>query len=389
MDIRFDCVVALALFTAAAPACNWQADEPPESAARASDIDLPTPPRPGPWITTQLQARYFTDPIVRGNDVRVTTKDGVVTLRGTVPSEAAKDRAVTLARQTSGVARVEDQLTLESNPARPLARQADRQAANRDDPDAGPAWTTAKIQAQYFADPSVKGRHIDVSTDAAGVVTLRGRVDSAAAESIAVRIARATEGVARVVDELQVTTASDGSDAPAGVTEAGRDAWITASIQSKYFLDVDVKARHIDVETKNGVVTLAGEVETPAERRQALDLARTTDGVRDVIDRLKLEATTALTGDPKPPRAVVREVTGNAPMPAPPDSWITTTILSKCFLSSALESGQVEVSTRAGAVTLTGRVRSAEARATAEEIARGTKGVRSVVNRLVVAATEA
>jgi hyperosmotically inducible protein len=72
-------------------------------------------------------------------------------------------------------------------------------------------------------------------------------------------------------------------------------------------------------------------------------------------------------------------------MPAPPDSWITTTIQSKCFLSSALQAEQVEVSTHGGAVTLTGHVRNAAARAAAEEIARGTQGVRSVVNRIAVA----
>ena len=50
-----------------------------------------------------------------------------------------------------------------------------------------------------------------------------------------------------------------------------------------------VKAYEIDVDTKNGVVTLTGTVKTRAERERALLLARETEGVRNVIDNLKVE----------------------------------------------------------------------------------------------------
>jgi osmotically-inducible protein OsmY len=385
MNMRLDCAVAVVVIAAVVPACNWHSDEPVETVARA-DIDLPTMPQPDPWITTQLQARYFADPIVRGNDVRVMTADGAVTLRGTVPSRAAKDRAVALARRIGGVTRVDDQLTVEPVPGAVGAPQPAGQPTAAGRSPAGSAWTTTTIQARYFADPDVKGRDIDVSTDAAGAVTLRGRVDSPAAKAAAVRIANETEGVARVIDEVRVSSSAGGGDVLAAPAEGG-DAWITANVQSKYFLDADVKRRDIDVETKNGVVTLSGDVQSPAERRQALDLARTTAGVRDVVDRLDLRATTALTGGARSPKTVVRAVTGNAPAPSPPDSWITTTILSKCFLSADVRSEEVQVTTHDGTVTLTGRVRKAAARSAIEAIARGTKGVRSVVNRIQVAAT--
>ncbi|HXH06208.1 MAG TPA: BON domain-containing protein [Vicinamibacterales bacterium] len=70
--------------------------------------------------------------------------------------------------------------------------------------------------------------------------------------------------------------------------EALSDAGITAKIKSKMALDDFVKARRIDVDTSDGVVTLTGVVRSEAERERAVRLARETAGVRSVIDRLRV-----------------------------------------------------------------------------------------------------
>jgi osmotically-inducible protein OsmY len=44
----------------------------------------------------------------------------------------------------------------------------------------------------------------------------------------------------------------------------------------------------IDVEVKDGVVRLTGEVESQSDRLRALTLARATDGVRSVVDELQV-----------------------------------------------------------------------------------------------------
>jgi hypothetical protein len=64
------------------------------------------------------------------------------------------------------------------------------------------------------------------------------------------------------------------------------DAALTAKIKSKMALDDTVKALNVDVDTSNGVVTVSGTVRSDAERQRALQLARETDGVRQVTDRL-------------------------------------------------------------------------------------------------------
>ena len=74
------------------------------------------------------------------------------------------------------------------------------------------------------------------------------------------------------------------------------DSGITTAVKSKLAADDMVKAYQVDVDTSNKVVTLRGEVETPAQREHAIMIARNTDGVTDVIDQLQVTPTAATTG---------------------------------------------------------------------------------------------
>src|SRR6266478_5535467 len=71
------------------------------------------------------------------------------------------------------------------------------------------------------------------------------------------------------------------------VKDAAHDATITTKIKAKMTLDDSIKARSIDVSTDGSTVTLAGTVGSVAEHDRALALARETDGVTYVIDRVK------------------------------------------------------------------------------------------------------
>lgn len=180
-----------------------------------------------------------------------------------------------------------------------------KDAAGRASETLADGWLATKIQAQYFADADVKARNILVSARD-GVVTLKGRVETASAHEQALQIAKNTDGVSHVNDQLTLgagPAASPGQPAapqpsagavattgtaPSAAASAAwlNDAGITASIQSKFFLDSNIKARRIEVDTRAGVVTLRGEVATDDERAQALILARTTEGVERVEDGL-------------------------------------------------------------------------------------------------------
>jgi hypothetical protein len=63
---------------------------------------------------------------------------------------------------------------------------------------------------------------------------------------------------------------------------------VTAKIKSKMVLDDLVKTHNIHVETDGTVVTLTGVVDSEAERKRAVQLAKETDGVTSVIDHLQV-----------------------------------------------------------------------------------------------------
>lgn len=74
------------------------------------------------------------------------------------------------------------------------------------------------------------------------------------------------------------------------------DAGITTSVESRLAADDTVRAYQVDVNTTNRVVTLRGDVHTELEKQQAVRLARDTEGVRDVIDQVRVNPTAATTG---------------------------------------------------------------------------------------------
>jgi len=78
-----------------------------------------------------------------------------------------------------------------------------------------------------------------------------------------------------------------------GAETAGRavaDASLTSKIKAKMALDDRVSAATIDVDTAGSVVTLSGRVASQDERTRALQLAKETDGVTSVVDRLTVAA---------------------------------------------------------------------------------------------------
>ena len=64
------------------------------------------------WITTKVKWFYLGDDVLKGSDINVDTNTKVVTLKGTVPNQAAREHAINVAKMTEGVTRVVDALTI-------------------------------------------------------------------------------------------------------------------------------------------------------------------------------------------------------------------------------------------------------------------------------------
>src|SRR6185503_6731623 len=138
------------------------------------------------WLTTKIQSKFVADREIKATDIEVSSREGVVTLKGRVQNEPMRSLAVAIAQNTNGVKQVVDQLSVmvaapvAARPANAVTAGAVATTGSAV-PDSTPrtddARITAGIQAKYFLDDRVKARRIEVKSSN-GIVTLRGDVGS-------------------------------------------------------------------------------------------------------------------------------------------------------------------------------------------------------------------
>ena len=194
------------------------------------------------------------------------------------------------------------------------------------------AVITSKIKTGFIKDKIVRSRNYNVDTSG-GVVTVKGKARTQAEADRAIEIAKSTQGVSSVKNEIQVIpdkvattdkpksssktkTAAAGDPTPKNSTppseqpkertastgtktggsasaskEGGSpDALITTKIKAEHAKDKDVSATKINVDTTNGVVTLSGTAKSKAEADKAEMLAKNVKGVTSVKNNIKVEA---------------------------------------------------------------------------------------------------
>jgi len=93
-----------------------------------------------------------------------------------------------------------------------------------------------------------------------------------------------TERARQIGAEVGEKTAEVANEAKRALT----DGQITAKIKAKMALDDTVKALAVNVDTTGPVVTVAGTVDSEAQRQRVIQLARETEGVRQVVDHLRV-----------------------------------------------------------------------------------------------------
>lgn len=123
-------------------------------------------------------------------------------------------------------------------------------------------------------------KDVDVSTDK-GVVKLTGSVKSNQDRDAAVTRTRSVSGVTQVKDELKI----DGQKSE-GVGQYIDDASITTVVKGKFLGQKGLDSMDISVETADGVVTLTGEVDNPAQVSLAEGVAKEADGVKAVVNKI-------------------------------------------------------------------------------------------------------
>lgn len=143
-----------------------------------------------------------------------------------------------------------------------------------------------------------------------------------------------------------------------------RDSKITKSVKLAIESSDDVKARQVDVVTREGIVYLAGVVDTAEARREAARVAWGVQGVSGVDNDITVgEMTVGDWAD---------------------DIMISSKVKAQLISNTLIRAADIDVSSSQGVVTLIGRVSTQAIKSDAERVARDTKGVTRVNNELLV-----
>lgn len=220
-------------------------------------------------------------------------------------------------------------------------------------------WTT------YALSPYLRAQDIEVSVTS-GKATLTGTVEDDVNKELAKEIALGVTGIKEVDNKILVNADYKPKSKNYTYGDAIDDTSITAAIKSKLTWSKYTDSRNISVTTKAGRVTLAGTASSDDEKKLAERLTRNTRGVTSVKNNLVI---TKSTSSPKPTTDSSSVIS---------DSWITTKVKSTFMYSSNVNGSDIDVSTSAGVVTLSGKVDSGAEHALAIELAQNVRGVKSV-----------
>ena len=139
-------------------------------------------------------------------------------------------------------------------------------------------WVKMKIYTLFAPEKSLDDSDIDVDVKN-GMATLNGTVVTAAGQARAVAIAKATDGVKGVTDNLRI--------APASANRTS-DGFIKTRIYGQLMTESALEGHDIDVDVDDGVVTLSGTVRSEAGRTRAVAIAKGAAGVKSVTDKMTI-----------------------------------------------------------------------------------------------------
>jgi hyperosmotically inducible periplasmic protein len=213
------------------------------------------------------------------------------------------------------------------------------------------AWILTKVKAQFVGEDALKGSDINVDVRD-HTVYLKGTVASDVGKARAAEIARKTEGVTRVVNDLRVGPKDEATDRDhtRGAAAAGREAGH----------DTKDAAHHATEKTKEATREAKEDVKESARD--------TKEDAKESAHDVKRES---------------HETAGTAGQ-AVSDGWITTKVKSSFVGVDTLDGSDIDVDTNDHVVTLRGTVPSAAARAKAVSLAKQVDGVKSVKDDLTI-----
>jgi len=220
-------------------------------------------------IETSAKQSYVFKTYLKGDNIKVQSKDGAVTLTGMVLEESHRSLAQETVAGLPGVKGVNNRLEIKGT----------QPTANSD------AWLIAKVKSALLFHRSVHATSTEVDVKD-GIVTLRGEASSNAQKELTTEYAKDVDGVKDVNNEMTVSKSLKQKRTSA---EKVDDASITAQVKMALLYHRSTSALKTSVETKRGVVTLHGKASNASELKLAGKFANDVNGVKSVRNLMSVE----------------------------------------------------------------------------------------------------
>lgn len=220
-------------------------------------------------IESTARQSYVFKTFLKGDDIKIESRDGAVTLTGMVADDFNKSLAQETVASLPGVKSVDNKLEIKGTPP----------TTNSD------AWLRDKVKYTLLFHRSVSVVTTEVSVKD-GIVTLRGGAASQAQKDLTTEYARDVEGVKDVNNEMTIGKTPKKKQTVGSKID---DASITAQVKMTLLYHRSTSALNTSVTTKRGVVTLTGKAKNAAEKDLAAKFAIDVNGVKSVKNRMTIE----------------------------------------------------------------------------------------------------
>ena len=238
--------------------------------ARASETD--------DRIESSAKKSYVFKTYLKDDSIKAKSKDGVVTLTGTVSESSHKSLAQDTVEGLPGVTSVDNRIKV----------KGEGKGEGKEEHSDG--WLATKVKSTLLFHRNVSSTATAV-TVRDGVVTLRGEATSSAQKELSTEYAKDVEGVKSV--DNQMTIATTPAKPTESIGEKIDDASITAQVKSTLLAHRSTSVLKTKVSTTDGVVTLSGMAKNAAEKSLVTKLVSDINGVISVINNMTIEIAAA------------------------------------------------------------------------------------------------
>jgi hyperosmotically inducible periplasmic protein len=221
-------------------------------------------------IEISAKQTYVFKTYLKGDDIKIQSRDGAVSLTGIVSENFHKSLAQETVASLPGVKSVDNRLEVKGAAPTP----------NTD------AWLRDKVKVALLFHRRVSAGATEVEvTD--GTVTLRGNAVSQEQKELTTEYAKHVEGIKGVKNEMTVSLTP--KKRPRTIGERIDDASITAQVNMSLLNHRSTSVLNTTIKTKHGVVTVGGKARNAAEKELVTKLVADINGVKGVKNRMSIE----------------------------------------------------------------------------------------------------